>query len=61
MKGFAWDDAKIAKLSAERGIGFEDIAFPHPARRLARHPRAFDLSLLNIPYMLWPLRLRARD
>ena len=35
----------------------------------ARHPlllqrdvsREFSLSLLNIPYVLWPLRLRARD
>ena len=27
MKYFAWDDAKNAKLKADRGIGFEDIAF----------------------------------
>ena len=27
MKYFAWDDAKNAKLSAERSIGFEDIVF----------------------------------
>jgi uncharacterized DUF497 family protein len=27
MKYFDWDDAKNAKLSAERGIGFEDIVF----------------------------------
>ena len=27
MKFFAWDDAKNAKLRADRGIGFEDIAF----------------------------------
>ena len=27
MKYFAWDDAKNAKLRAERGIGFEDIVF----------------------------------
>ncbi len=27
MKYFAWDDAKNAKLKAERGIGFEDIVF----------------------------------
>ena len=24
---FAWDDAKNAKLKADRGIGFEDIVF----------------------------------
>ena len=27
VKDFAWDDAKNAKLRAERGIGFEDIVF----------------------------------
>ena len=27
MKYFDWDDAKNAKLWAERGIGFEDIVF----------------------------------
>ena len=27
VKYFAWDDAKNAKLSADRGIGFEDIVF----------------------------------
>ena len=27
MKFFEWDDAKNAKLRAERGIGFEDIVF----------------------------------
>ncbi len=27
MKYFAWDDAKNAKLKADRGIGFEDIVF----------------------------------
>ena len=27
VKYFAWDDAKNAKLRAERGIGFEDIVF----------------------------------
>ena len=27
MKYFDWDDAKNAKLRAERGIGFEDIVF----------------------------------
>ena len=27
MKHFDWDDAKNAKLWAERGIGFEDIVF----------------------------------
>ena len=27
MKYFDWDDAKNAKLRAERGIGFEDIIF----------------------------------
>ena len=27
MKYFAWDDAKNAKLRAERGIGFEEIVF----------------------------------
>ena len=45
MKYFDWDDAKNAKLRAERGIGFEDIGFhiergdlldilehPHPDR-----------------------------
>ena len=45
MKLFGWDDAKNAKLRAEHGIGFEDIAFhiergdlldilahPHPER-----------------------------
>ena len=26
-KYFAWDDAKNAKLKAERGIGFEDVVF----------------------------------
>ncbi len=27
MKHFAWDDAKNAKLKADRSIGFEDIVF----------------------------------
>lgn len=27
MKSFDWDDAKNAKLKADRGIGFEDIVF----------------------------------
>jgi hypothetical protein len=27
VKYFAWDDAKNAKLRAERGIGFEDVIF----------------------------------
>jgi uncharacterized DUF497 family protein len=27
VKYFDWDDAKNAKFSAERGIGFEDIVF----------------------------------
>jgi uncharacterized DUF497 family protein len=27
VKYFDWDDAKNAKLRAERGIGFEDIVF----------------------------------
>ena len=27
VKFFDWDDAKNAKLKAERGIGFEDIVF----------------------------------
>ncbi len=27
MRYFDWDDAKNAKLRAERGIGFEDIVF----------------------------------
>ena len=27
MKYFDWDDAKNAKLRAERGIGFEEIVF----------------------------------
>ena len=27
MKYFAWDDAKNAKLKADRGIGFEGIVF----------------------------------
>jgi len=27
VRYFAWDDAKNAKLRAERGIGFEDIVF----------------------------------
>ena len=27
MKFFAWDNAKNAKLRADRGIGFEDIVF----------------------------------
>ena len=27
VKYFAWDDAKNAKLTADRGIGFEDIVF----------------------------------
>ena len=27
MKYFDWDDAKNAKLRAERGIAFEDIVF----------------------------------
>ena len=27
MKFFTWDDAKNAKLRADRGIGFEDIVF----------------------------------
>ncbi len=27
VKYFAWDDAKNAKLKADRGIGFEDVVF----------------------------------
>jgi uncharacterized DUF497 family protein len=27
VKYFAWDDAKNARLKADRGIGFEDIVF----------------------------------
>jgi uncharacterized DUF497 family protein len=27
VKYFVWDDAKNAKLRAERGIGFEDVVF----------------------------------
>ena len=27
MKYFGWDDAKNAKLRAQRGIGFEDVVF----------------------------------
>ena len=27
MKYFAWDDAKNARLKADRGIGFEDVVF----------------------------------
>ena len=27
MKYFAWDEAKNAKLRADRGIGFEDMVF----------------------------------
>ena len=27
LKYFDWDDAKNAKLRAERGIGFEDVVF----------------------------------
>jgi uncharacterized DUF497 family protein len=27
VKYFAWDDAKNAKLKADRGIGFEEIVF----------------------------------
>ncbi len=27
VKYFAWDDAKNAKLRADRGIGFEDVVF----------------------------------
>jgi len=27
VKYFDWDDAKNAKLLAERGIGFEDVVF----------------------------------
>ena len=27
VKYFAWDDAKNAKLRADRGVGFEDIVF----------------------------------
>ena len=41
MKYFDWDDAKNAKLRAERGIGFEDIVF-HIARGdlldILKHP-----------------------
>jgi len=32
VKYFAWDEAKNAKLRADRGIGFEDIVF-HIERR----------------------------
>ncbi|MDQ3421081.1 MAG: toxin [Acidobacteriota bacterium] len=37
MKYFAWDDAKNAKLRADRDIGFGDIVF-HIERRPARDP-----------------------
>ena len=43
MKYFDWDNAKNAKLRAERGIGFEDIVF-HIARGdlldILEHPNA---------------------
>jgi uncharacterized DUF497 family protein len=41
VKYFAWDDAKNAKLRAERDVGFEDIVF-HIDRgdvlRILEHP-----------------------
>src|SRR5574338_1310380 len=50
VKYFDWDDAKNAKLRAERGIGFEDIVFhiergdlldilehPNPSRYAGQH------------------------
>jgi uncharacterized DUF497 family protein len=41
VKYFAWDDAKNARLKADRGIGFEDIVF-HIERGdlldILRHP-----------------------
>ena len=43
MKYFDWDNAKNAKLRAERGIGFEDIVF-HIERGdlldILEHPKA---------------------
>jgi uncharacterized DUF497 family protein len=40
VKYFDWDDAKNAKLRAERGIGFEDVVFhiERGDRSCARHP-----------------------
>jgi uncharacterized DUF497 family protein len=38
VKYFAWDDAKNAKLKADRGIGFEDVVFHIERGDLARRP-----------------------
>ena len=63
MKYFAWDDAKNAKLRADRGIGFEDIVFhiergdpldtvdhPHPSRYAGQ--RMFVVRRENYAYLV---------
>jgi hypothetical protein len=53
VKYFDWDDAKNAKLRAERGIGFEDVVF-HIERgdRSKRHePRLASKLLLILDQM----------
>lgn len=64
---FDWDDAKNAKLRAERGIGFEDIVF-HIERRdvldLLEHPnpdryagqRIFVVRREDYVDLAWPVR-----
>jgi uncharacterized DUF497 family protein len=63
VKYFDWDDAKNAKLRAERGIGFEDIVFhiehgdlldildhPNPDRHAAQ--RIFVVRRDNYVYLV---------
>jgi hypothetical protein len=65
VKYFAWDDAKKAKLKADRGIGFEDVVFhiergdlldilehPNPALRRPAHLRSSARGLrVPVPFV----------
>ena len=65
MKSFDWDDAKNAKLRAERGIGFEDVAFHVERDDLldtsnTRAPTVTAVSVPGVPSPLARSALRPR-
>lgn len=63
MKYFTWDEAKNAKLKAERGIGFEEIVFliergdlldilEHPNQQRYRGQRIFAIQRDEYVYLV---------
>jgi len=63
LKYFTWDDAKNAKLKAERGIGFEEIVFliergnlldilEHPNQQRYRGQRIFVVQRDEYVYLV---------